>query len=95
MDKKQVYQEKMKAELREWQARIDILKAKADKVKAEKQGEYHEEIKALRAKQEQLSEKLAALESAGEQGWEKAKSGVENAWNELKESVDSITRRFH
>jgi hypothetical protein len=35
MESKKAYQEKMEAQLKEWSARIDLLKAKADKAKAE------------------------------------------------------------
>lgn len=35
MGAKKVYQEKMDAQLREWRAKIDLLKARADKAEAE------------------------------------------------------------
>jgi len=49
MNKKEAYQEKFDAQLREWSAKIDELKAKADQAKAEAKIEYYEQIEALRS----------------------------------------------
>jgi hypothetical protein len=37
MGAKKAYQDKMEAQLKEWRAKIDVLKAKADKAEADKQ----------------------------------------------------------
>ena len=61
MNKKEAYQEKFDAQLREWSAKIDELKAKADQAKAEAKIEYYEQIEELRSKQAAAQTKLQEL----------------------------------
>ncbi|MFN2368127.1 MAG: hypothetical protein ABR605_04160, partial [Desulfurivibrionaceae bacterium] len=51
MTEKEAYQKKRSAQLREWQAKIEGLKAKADKAAAEQQIKFYKEIESLRKKQ--------------------------------------------
>jgi hypothetical protein len=88
------YQRKMEAELREWQGRLDILKAKADKAGAEARLEYLERIEALRAKQQEVQQKLGQLQAAGEDAWDDIKAGLETAWSDFRQALDSASRRF-
>lgn len=52
MESKKAYQDKKETQLREWSARIDLLKAKADKTRAEAKIEYYEKIEKLQVEQE-------------------------------------------
>ena len=47
-DKRKAYEEKFDAQLKEWNAQIALLKARADKGKAEVKIEYYKTIEALR-----------------------------------------------
>ncbi|MDA3971440.1 MAG: coiled coil domain-containing protein [Desulfobulbaceae bacterium] len=87
MSMKEAYQQKLEAQLAEWNVAIDKLKAKADKAEAEAQIEYYKEIEGMRAKQEAAREKLTELKEAGEGGWEDLKVGLENTWNSLGDAV--------
>ena len=91
---KEAYQEKMSANLREWQAKIDMLKAKADQAEAEQKVKLYEKIESLRTKQQHAHKKLDELRSASEGAWEEVKSGVELAWHDLKDSFDRAADRF-
>jgi chromosome segregation ATPase len=91
---KDAYQEKIQAELREWQARIDTLKARADKARAEKKVEYYEQIETLRNKREQARQKLEELQAAGDSAWEDLKAGVDSALEDLGQAVGKATDRF-
>jgi hypothetical protein len=94
MSEKKAYQDKMEAQLREWQAKIDVLKAKADKAKAEQQVKYYEKIENLRVKKKAADAKLAELRRAGEGAWGDIKTGMEKAWKDLTESVEEATKKF-
>jgi len=58
MELKDAYQDKMNARLREWQAKIDALKARADQAEAEQKINYYEEIETLRTKQQKVQQNL-------------------------------------
>ncbi|MCB2184312.1 MAG: coiled coil domain-containing protein [Desulfobulbaceae bacterium] len=94
MEKKEAYQKKMEAQLHEWQAKIDVLKAKAAQAQADRQIQYHEEIESLQQKQKHVREKLNELKSAGTEVWEDIRDALETAWIDLKASFDRALVRF-
>jgi len=94
MELKDAYQDKMNARLREWQAKIDALKARADQAEAEQKINYYEEIETLRTKQQKVQQKLEELRSAGEGAWEEVKAGVEVAWTDLEDAVQRAADKF-
>lgn len=94
MSMKDAYQQKLQAQLDEWNADIDKLKARADKAEASVKLEYYKQIEDLRMKQGVASKKLTELKLAGDDAWEDLKAGVESAWNTLGEAVQSASSRF-
>lgn len=93
-EKRKVYQEKIEAQLKEWSAKVDDLKAKGDKSKAELRKMYEKQIQDLRSKQEALEKKLQGLRDSGDEAWEDFKEGVENAVREMKEALRQAASRF-
>lgn len=94
MGLKEDYQEKLETQLREWSGKIDQLKTAAEKLTADAKVTYHEQIEALRGKQEAAQKKLQELKEAGEGAWEVLKVGIERAWDELKQGVEGALSRF-
>lgn len=94
MGLKEAYQQKMEAQLKEWSAKIDLLKAKADKAEAGAKVEYYKQIDELRVKAEAAQTKLQQVKEAGEEAWETFKDGAEKAWAELKKAVESASAKF-
>jgi multidrug resistance efflux pump len=89
-DKRKAYEEKFDAQLKEWSAEIALLKAKADKAKAEAKIEYYKTIETLQGKQDGASTKLQELRAAGDDAWEDIKTGAENVWT----AFNSAASRF-
>jgi hypothetical protein len=94
MDKRKAYQEKLDAQLQEWNAQIDLLRAKADKAGAEAKIEYYKMIESLQRKQDGIRTKLQELKGASDEAWEDLKSGAEKAWAEVKAAFDVASSRF-
>jgi predicted nuclease with TOPRIM domain len=94
MGMKEAYHDKMKARYKEWQAKIDLLKARAEQAEAEQKIKYYEQIESLRTKQQHLHEKLEELGASSEDAWEELKAGVELAWEDLKGAVERATNKF-
>ena len=93
-DKRKAYEEKLDAQLREWNAQIELLKAKADHAKADAKIEYLKAIETLQGKQSEAKAKLQELKTAGDAAWEDLKIGAEKAWAEVKTAVRDATSRF-
>lgn len=94
MSKKELYQQKLQAQLDEWSADIDKLKARADKADADVKLEYYEQIERLREKQATAKDKLGKLIAASDDAWEDLKTGTESAWHALGDAVSNASSRF-
>ena len=93
-DKRKAYEEKLDAQLEEWNAQIALLKARAEKAKAEAKVEYNKTIEALQHRQDEARTKLHELKSAGDEAWEEIKTGAEKAWDEVKAAFHSAASKF-
>ncbi len=94
MSMKEAYEKKLQAQLDEWGAEIDKLKAKADKAETDAQLNYYKQIEELRSMQEASSKKLVELKEASDDAWEDLKAGIETAWDSLGNALKSAISRF-
>ena len=95
MSMKDAYEKKLEAQLNEWSAEIDKLKAKADAAEADQQLEFYKQVEELRLMQQAANEKLSELKDAGDDAWEDLKAGVESSSDSLSASLKSATSRFN
>ncbi len=93
-DKRKAYEEKLDAQMEEWNAQIALLKAKADKAKAEAKNEYYKTIEVLQHRQDEARAKLHELKTTSDEAWEELKTGAEKAWNEIKAAFHSAASKF-
>lgn len=89
MDKK-AYQEKLDAQLKEWKAEIDKLKAQAEGKSADAKITYQEKIKQIEQKMAYYKEKSSKLKAAGDDKWEDIKKELEKETNEIKAQLRDI-----
>lgn len=94
MDRKEAYAKRVQAQLDEWDADIQKLKAKADKASADAEIEYQKQIDKLKRQREKAGHRLSELKAAGSDAWEDLKDGVESATRALSEAIDSSASRF-
>jgi hypothetical protein len=93
-DKRKAYEEKIDAQLEEWNAQIALLKAKADKARAEAKIEYSKTIEALQRRQDEASAKLHELKTTSDEAWEGLKAGAEKAWAEIRTAFHDAASKF-
>jgi predicted ATP-binding protein involved in virulence len=93
-DKRKAYEDKLDAQLDEWNVQIALLKARADKAKADAKLEYYKTIDTLQHKQNEAGTKLHELKNAGDDAWEELKTGAEKAWDEVKAAFHSAGSKF-
>jgi hypothetical protein len=94
MDERKAYEEKLDAQLKEWSAQIALLRAKADKAKAELKVEYYKMIETLQAKQETARIRLEELRTAGDDRWEDYKTDGEETWDDIKAAFQKAVSKF-
>lgn len=64
-DKRKAYEEKLDTQLKEWDAEIALLKAKADNAKSDEKIDYYETIETLEHKQDKAKTKFQELKAGG------------------------------
>ena len=91
---KEAFQEKLETQLREWDKKLDGLKGKAKKAKADLRHDLDAQVEALRAQRAAAQDKLHELGQRSENAWEDLKEGAEKTWDEMQKTIDSIVARF-
>jgi hypothetical protein len=88
--RKEAYEERLDADLWEWENRIEELKAKADRCLDGSRPKYQKQIERLRSKHREVEKSLEELRlAAGEEALDELKPDIESAWKKLKQAVDS------
>ena len=93
-EKRKAYEEKLEAQLNEWNAQIALLKAKAKNTQADAKIHYYQTIDALELKRNTAKTKLRELKDAGDEAWEGLKTGAENSWAEVKTAFHNAISKF-
>lgn len=91
---KKSYHHRIEGILSDWSARIDELKKKVDRSKAEAKIKYYEQIEALRKNLETARKKFTELKEAGEEKWEDLRKAMEDSLSDLKKSFEGFAAKF-
>lgn len=94
MSDKELYRQKKQAELDEWQAKVDQLKAKASGASADAQLEMNKQIEALESKIEEGQAKLAEIAETSDDAWESFKERFESAWDSVKSAFSEAASKI-
>ena len=84
MDNKAAFKQKFQAQLEEWKADFDKLKAETKGAYAEGQLAGSKEAKEIDGKMEEAKSLLSKLEQAGEKDFEAIKAEIEKSWNAIQ-----------
>ena len=80
--------------MRETDAKIRGLEAKASRVSGDTKATYDREIKDLKVKRGQVSKKLDTMGKAPEKSWDSARNGFADAYKDLHEGFDKVAAQF-
>ncbi|WP_237067451.1 hypothetical protein [Microbulbifer guangxiensis] len=88
------YEQKARAKLKEWNAEIDKLSAKAEQAGADMRIKYRDEIDKLQSKRDSMNKKLEQLHGKSGDAWDELKDGLEDAWSDMKRSIERARDRL-
>lgn len=91
---KQSFQQKLEAQLKEWDTKLEELKAKTPGLKGRIRTEYEKQLEALTVKRANANEKLQDLRKQTEDAWGDLKEGSERAWADMRVAMERIASRF-
>lgn len=94
MSDRDVYVEKMKAKIDEWNADLAKLEARSREVEADMRLKYDQQIKELREHRERMEERMKEFQRAGEESWKRMREGMESAWDEMARAFREAADRF-
>jgi len=88
METRELYKQKYEAQLREWHAKLDGMKAQAEKLTAQAKIDVKPHIDTAHAKFETAKAKLTEIAGATNEKWDAVVKDVDHAWNELKAAAE-------
>ncbi|MEO7329645.1 MAG: coiled coil domain-containing protein [Minicystis sp.] len=88
METRELYKEKYEAQLREWSAKIEVMKAQTDKLTADAKIEVKPTLDAMHAKLESAKAKVHEMGEATDDKWDEVKASAEHLWGDVKASVE-------
>ncbi len=94
MDTREAYIEKAKTQLKEIEARIDVLRAQAEKATAGTKIEMGKRLNELDAQRKSTEERLQKLQRESGEAWKDLREGMEKALKDLKEAASKAKTRF-
>ena len=94
MSKREIFVEKLKAQLDEWNAEVDRLESKTEVIDAHYRAQYRAVIQEIKGKAQQIERKLTVIRNSSTDAWEDLKAGVEGAWKDFEASLKQAKERF-
>ncbi len=91
---KQIFEQKLEAQLQELDALFDHLKLQASLGKAELRTEIDKQLEVLAQKRNAAQTKLNELSRRTEGAWEDLKGSAEKAWDDMRQALNQIAERF-
>jgi hypothetical protein len=94
MSDKDLYVQKLQAQLDAWRADADKLKAKLSGLSADAQLKMKEQLGHLEGHIEAGKSTLAEWGASGADAWEKTKDGAAKLWGDLTAKVGEVMERM-
>lgn len=94
MSDRDVYVEKMKAKIDEWNADLAKLEARSREASADTRLKYDNQIQELKVQRERAEEQLKEFQRASEESWKQMRDGMESAWDEVNRAFREAADRF-
>lgn len=94
MNERELYRQKMEAQLDEWKADLDKLKAKASVADADARLKLKGKVREIEAELEKGKSKLRKLSQAGEDSWGSVKEDLSSSWDSLKSAFGEVSHFF-
>ena len=85
---------RLESSLREWDAQIEKLRARARIAQADLKLKYYREIKSLQRRRETFQDRFEELKKSKDDAWVTLKSGTEKAMSELRQALDKAMSKF-
>ena len=94
MEVQDAYRQKMRAQLKEWSAQMNLLEARLDNVSADLRVKRAEQLHELRARHRAAADKMKELGKSTGEAWEQAKETADKMWDDFKDGLTEAQSKF-
>jgi hypothetical protein len=88
MESRELYRQKYEAQMHEWSARLDTMKAQTEKLTVQAKLDVKPHLDSVNTKFEAAKARLGEIADATDEKWNDLVSGVDHAWSELKAAAE-------
>jgi hypothetical protein len=88
METRELYKQKYQAQLHEWSAKLEVMKAQSEKLTAKAKLDAKPLLDAAHAKLASAKAKLDELAGTSDDKWDEVVKGVSHTWNDLKAAAE-------
>ena len=88
MESRELYKQKYQAQIHEWKAKLDVMKAQAEKLSAQSRLDAKPRLDLLHAKFDAAKTTLNELASLSHDKWDAAAKDADRVWQDLKSAAD-------
>jgi uncharacterized coiled-coil DUF342 family protein len=85
---REMYRQKYEAQIREYNSRIEEIRAHADRLGAQARLDMQPRVDAVHKRYESVRSRLQDLATAADDTWDEVKQNAEKAWIDFKSAVE-------
>ncbi len=94
MELQSAYKQKMATQLKEWNAQLELMEAKAKNLKADIDIKQASELIALRERLNSASAKMHEYEKATDEAWGELKNSADIVWDDIKTGFGAAMSKY-
>jgi hypothetical protein len=88
METRDLYKQKYEAQVHEWTAKLDLMKAQSEKLTAQAKLDVKPHLDAVHAKYDAAKVRLEKLASTSDDKWSDVVAELDHGWTELKAAAE-------
>lgn len=88
MENRELYRQKYEAQMHEWSAKLEGMKAQTEKLTVQAKLDVKPHLDAVHAKFDAAKARLSEIAGATDQKWHEVMKEADLAWNDLKSAAE-------
>ncbi len=89
------YKQKVRAQIKEMKAKMQMLEAGAEKNGADMRIKYQKNMSDWKSRFKDVEMKLDKMSNSAEKSWDDIRSGIDTSMKELRKSIENATKQFN
>jgi predicted nucleic acid-binding Zn-ribbon protein len=89
------YQQKIRAQIKEMKAKMQMLEAGAEKSSADMRIKYQQELSNWKSRFKDIEKELDKLSNSAESAWDDVRSSIDTSMKDLRDSIENFTKQFN